>query len=372
MANNSSVPYFNWFAEESKKHSDYRFSFVAMHKERPEMLDEMPAKGCEAHWIKFDNGKRKSSMIYSFFKLVKLFRKIKPDVVHTHLFDDSLPGLLAAKFAGIKTRVITKNDTTFHWYYAPKWVFLDKLNNWIATDIVAISNESREFILKNEKGDPTKVRVIHHGIPIAQFANPESQRMADLIEKYELQDKLIIGTVARLIEWKGYRYIIEAARIIAKKHPAARFLFVGTGDQQLELESLVKSYKLEEHVVFTGWVDRADVPSLYGIMNIYLHAASKEPFGFVIAEAMAAGLPIVSTKTGAALDAIVHKEDGYLVDEKDVDGIIKGIDFIVEKNLLRDNREILKRKAVELYSFDVMWRKHIELYNRAKSRLNLK
>ena len=150
IANNSSVPYFKWFAEKASKEQKHTFSFVMLHSERPQMIEDAKKWGWECHWIKFDDKKRKSSMVSSFFKMYKLFKKMKPDVVHTNLFDDSLPGLLAARLAGIKKRVITKQDTTFHYYYAPKWIIADKFNNWNATDLIPVSKEAEEFIINKE------------------------------------------------------------------------------------------------------------------------------------------------------------------------------------------------------------------------------
>ena len=165
MANNPSVPYFKWFAEEVRNHPELKFTFVAMCRDKPIMIEEMKERGCDCVWIEFNPKSRKSGMIKAFFELVKLFRKLKPDVVHTHLFDDSFPGLLAAKIAGVKKRVITKQDTTFHWYYAPKWVWADRFNNRNATHIIAVTEENKQFILESERADPKKVHRIHNGFP---------------------------------------------------------------------------------------------------------------------------------------------------------------------------------------------------------------
>ena len=78
MANNSSVPYFNWFAEKAQEYPDIKLSFIAMCKERPIMLDEMKEKNCDCYWIKLDVHKRKSSMLNSFFKLFFCSKKSSP------------------------------------------------------------------------------------------------------------------------------------------------------------------------------------------------------------------------------------------------------------------------------------------------------
>jgi glycosyltransferase involved in cell wall biosynthesis len=364
MSNTPSVPYFNWFAEEVKNFPEYKFSFIVMYPSRPQMLDDMKERGCDCYWIPFDYNNRKGDMIYAMFKLTKLFKTIKADVVNTHLFDDSFPGLLAARLAGVKKRVITKNDTTFHWNYAPKWVWADKLNNYNATNIVAISNESKQFILDKEKADPAKVTLIHHGIPIAVLSKQNEMYKNELIEKYKLDNCIVIGTISRYIEWKGYRYIIEAAASIVKKYSNAKFIFAGDGPQYEEMNMLIANYGLQNNIIITGWVSRDYIPSLYGVMDIYIHAASKEPFGFVIAEAMANGVPLITTKTGAAADALEHKKNCYFVAEKSSDDIVMGFEWMLEDAERRKSITVESNQRVyEMYDVKDMLKKYLDVYS---------
>jgi glycosyltransferase involved in cell wall biosynthesis len=361
MANNSSVPYFNWFAEEIHRYPDVKMTFLALTNERPRMLDDMKERGSDCYWIPFNWRKRKTSMVAAVPKLYRLFRRLKPDVVHAHLFDDSVPVLLAARLAGIEMRVITKSDSAFHWYFAPKGIALDRFNNRNATHIVAISGENKNFLLEKEKADPAKVSLIHHGVPLGYINSWKEERMERLKDRFGTKGKIVIGTVARMIEWKGYRHIIEAAREVVKKRSDVVFLFTGVGDQEKELIDLIKEKGLQDHIIFTGWVEREDIPSLYRIMDIYLHAASFEPFGFVVAEAMLSGVPVVSTLTGAGADAIIHKENGYLAPHKDAAELANGIAFMLESDR-KAIGEKGKARALELFDFRIMLEKHIQLY----------
>ena len=361
MANNPSVPYFKWLAEEVHKHPGMKFTFIAMCSERPVMLDEMKERNCDCVWVKYDNKDRKAGMIKAFFELLKLFRKLKPDVVHTHLFDDSFPGLLAAKIAGVKKRVITKQDTTFHWYYAPKWVWADRFNNRNATHLIAVTEENKEFILNSERADPKKIRLAHNGFPFDLMTNQSDETKRKYIEKYGLQGKIVVGTVSRLIEWKGYVHIINAAERLVVKYPQIHFLFIGEGMQKKELENLIAEKKLQNHITLTGWIDRADIPSLYGIMDVYAHAAKFEPFGFVIIEAMFNGVPVVSTATGVAKDAIVHEENGYLVAYKNMELLANGIEFMLEN----DGKAMgIKgtESALKTFQFEQMFDRYKNIY----------
>jgi glycosyltransferase involved in cell wall biosynthesis len=365
MANNTSVPYFNWFAEEIKQYPEYKFSFVAMHSTSPQMIEDMRIRGCDCYWIPFDCNKRKISMLLAIPSLYKLFKKIRPDVVHTHLFDDSLPGLLAAKLAGVKKRVITKNDTTFHWYYAKKWIWTDRLNNRNATHIAAISNEAKKFIIENEQADIRKVGLIHHGIRIADYLDTNKQYEIDLIEQYSLNNRFVIGTVSRYIEWKGYRYIIEAAKDVVRKYPSVVFLFAGHGEQKKEMEALIAKYGLKENIILTDWIKKEYMPALYKIMDICVHAASLEPFGFIFAEAMTSGIPLVTTSTGAAADALQHKETCFFVNEKNGEELAKGIIWMIENP---DKRIQISQKTVkiaeEMYNIKDTVKKYLLFYNK--------
>ncbi|TND09359.1 MAG: glycosyltransferase [Bacteroidetes bacterium] len=364
MANNSSVPYFNWFAEAARNRSDVRFTFIALHKERPGMFADMEERGSRCIWVPFDDSRRKTSMLRAIVSLRRVFKNEKPDVVHSHLFDDSVPALIAARLAGVPVRVITKQDTAYHWFYAPKAVKYDRINNRNATHIVAVSEECKKFVLENEKADPLKVTMIHHGIPLEKLSASTDERKQELIRRFSLEGKFVIGTVARLIPWKGYKTIVETAAIIVQEIPEAHFLFSGEGDQKEELLRMIRERKLEKHITFTGWVDRADIPSLYAVMDVYLHAAAFEPFGFVIAEAMINGTPVVSTVTGSAADAITSGENGFLSASQSAEGLAEGIRFMKQ----HDRKAIGLRgqeTARRMFPFEKMFESYVELYREA-------
>jgi len=362
IADSSSVPYFLWFAEKAMKDDTVKFSFILLHKRKTGLLEKLEAFNCDKYWIYFDENKRGLSILKAIPKLYSLLKNIKPDIVHSHLFDDSICTVFAAKMAKIKSIVITKQDTTFHWFFAPKAVKFDKLINKLATNLIAVSNECRNFIIEKEKANLKKVHLIHHGVSLDKLTKETDEYKNELVEKYELKNKIVIGNVARLIEWKGHKILLDVAEIIVKKYPNIVFLFTGEGDFKHELEKTISQKKLQNNIVFTGWIDRLKIPSLYSIMDIYIHAAKYEPFGFVIPEAMLNGTPVLSTKTGSALDAIEHKKNGYLVDYDSVQGFVDGIEF-----LLSNNKEEIglkgKETAIKMFSFDLMYKRHLELYN---------
>lgn len=363
LANNTTAPYFNSFANIAYEKKEIRLSFICMCLEKPKMIEEMKSFGFDCHWIKYDYNKRKRGLIRSTVQLCKLFKRMKPDVIHSHLFDDSLASMIAGKLVGIKKRIVTKGDTGFHYNYKRQWVIFDKIINLLATRIVSISSESQKFIIEKEKANANKVVLIHHGLPLIKTTLQIEEIKNKFIGQWNLKNKIVIGTISRFIDWKGYRNIVNAAEVIVRKHPNAIFLFVGEGEKKKEIIEIVTSKKLSQNIVFSDWINPDYIPSLFGVMNIFLHAAKYEPFGLVIAEAMLNGVPVVATKTGAALDAIDHLETGYLCDYDSINDIQEGLEFMILDMKNPKIGENGKIKAEKLFAIEVMYENHLKIYN---------
>ncbi len=360
LANSDDAPYFRWFATHAQKEQKLSISFIFLTAKPPKMVEYAQNMGLKCHWIKYDYNKRKRGMISSFFKVRRLLKLIQPDVVHTHLFDDSLIGLTAAFTLGIQKRIITKGDTSFHYFFAPKWQFFDRLNNTLATDIVAISEESKGFILHQEKADKSKVVRIHHGMPSDDFKAVSKQKVTSFKKEFNLKDKIVVGTIARFIEWKGYAHILKIAQLAKEKKLDMLFLWTGSGPEKKAFAEKIKANNLDEYIKITPRIERDQIPAFMQCYDVYLHAAQFEPFGLVIAEAMFSKLPIVSTQTGAAKDGIIPGENGYFFDAQNASDALEYILTSVENKQAFGAKS--KQLAKEKFSIEHMYEQHINLY----------
>lgn len=368
FANNATVPYLSWFAERAAREGNVRYTFLNMVPERPAMIDEMTARGFACEWVRYDDRHRKRGMVRALPWLYQRIRAHRPRIVHCNLFDDTVPGLIAARMAGVGVRVITRQDTGFHWMHAPKWLFVDRWNARMATDIITVSHEARRHLIEQERLPADKITCVHNGIPPGPHTAQDPRAMSELRERFRIDGHApVIGTVARFIEWKGYRHIIDAARILVQRHPRARFLFCGSGPQEAEVRRWINEAGLQGHVVLTGRIERTLMPSFYGLLDAYLHAAVLEPFGLVFPEAMMNGVPVVSTATGAALDAITDGVNGMLAAERSGAALAAAMDRL----LAADHRAIGlagKATALRMYTFDTMWNGTMEVYRKALER----
>ena len=208
--------------------------------------------------------------------------------------------------------------------------------------------------------------MIHNGVLMDKLSNSTEEIKNELRNKFDLKNKIVIGTVARFIDWKGHKILLEVAEKAIQQNPNIVFLFTGQGELRPEIERIIHEKKLSQNIILTGYIERKQIPSLYSIMDIYIHAARYEPFGFVIAEAMLNSIPVLSTKTGAAMDAIQHKENGYLVDYDDDAGFVEGIQFLLNADRKKIG-EKGKATAIEMYNFEKMWERYLNLYQKAMS-----
>lgn len=368
FANNATVPYLSWFAERAAREGNIRYSFVNLYPERPAMIDEMAALGFPCEWVPYDDRHRKSGLLRAMPAMLRHIRRHGPRIVHCNLFDDTLPGLIAARLAGVPIRVMTRQDTGFHWMHARKWLFADRWNARLATDIIAISGESMRHLIDREGLPAEKMHLVHNGIPPGPHTAQDPKEIEALRARFGLEGRgPVLGNVARFIAWKGHRHLVDAARLLVQRHPQARFLLCGQGELEGEVRRWVHEAGLDNHVILTGRLERRQMPSFYGLLDAYLHAAVLEPFGLVYAEAMMNGVPVVSTATGAALDAIEDGVNGFLARERSGAALAEA----TERLLATDRKaigEAGRATAMRMYSFDTMWNGTMEVYRKALER----
>ncbi|MFW5867752.1 MAG: glycosyltransferase family 4 protein [Armatimonadota bacterium] len=181
----------------------------------------------------------------------------------------------------------------------------------IRPEVIAIS----EAVASQFEGMPCTVRVVPNGIPLEQFEPgppPEGLR-----EELGLPEGAPVAcVVGRLTPWKGHRTLLRAWPEVVARVPDARLLIVGEvafweDSYAEELRSLAEELGVADSVVWAGFRD--DVPDVLRLVDLLALASTDEPFGRVVIEAMAAGLPVVATASGGVPEIVVDGETGLLV-----------------------------------------------------------
>ncbi len=299
------------------------------------------------------------------FKVRKIIKEEKVDLVQTTLFYADVIGALAAKLAGVKA--VISWDTVSH----PPDSFEARLRHKLSYQfcmrfvkkIVAVSEGVKKYLVEERKIDSGKIDIIHYGIDLSSFKTRNGFLDKKTRSKLGIPDhKIVIGTVARLEIQKGHKYLIEAAPGIISKFPDVVFVFAGDGTLRQELELQVNALGLREHFRFLGF--RKDVKELLFAFDIFVLPSLFEGLPNVILEAMASGRPIVASAVDGTPELLEHKETGLLVPPKSPQALQSALLNLLEKE---DKGQKLgqqaKRMAEQKFSFEQQFQKFEKVYD---------
>jgi glycosyltransferase involved in cell wall biosynthesis len=300
----------------------------------------------------------------AILRIARFLRRRNVRVVHCHLFDACVAGLVAARLAGVKKRFYTRHYATFHQVYFPRAVHYDRFINAQATGIVAISRNV-EVALRKEGVNCRKVHLVHHGIRLEEFGQVPAGRVAGLRAKYGLAGKgPVIGLISRYLELKGIQYVIPAFRQLLGRFPAAHLVLANaTGDYAATIRALLSGLPPG---TYTEIRFEEDVAALYGLFDVFLHVPINEhleAFGQTYVEALAAGVPSVFTLSGVAPEFIEDGRNALVVPFCDAGAIYQATSHLLEDAPLRQAITARGRADVqERFSLPTMIYKLEELY----------
>ena len=293
-----------------------KFSVVFLHPEQPKLMMDLSIAGIKTSWIRYSG---KKELISATFKLWKLFIKEHPEVVHTHLFDASAAGLIAANLSGVPVKVHTRHHATQHHVYHPHAVKYDRIINWLSDRIIAISENIRSILIERENVSPEKINVIHHGFDIGYFKSVSPERRHAVRLKYNIQeDKVVIGMISRFTVWKGIQYVIPAFANVLKEYPNAILVLANaSGDYETELNEVLQILPRDSYRLISF---ENDSPALYSVFNIFVHVPvdeHSEAFGQVYVEAFLFFLFCIFTLSGIASEFVKDHNNALVVPYKD-------------------------------------------------------
>jgi glycosyltransferase involved in cell wall biosynthesis len=297
----------------------------------------------------------------AWWRLVRLLRGIRPDILHTMIPACNVLGGVAGRFARVPRMVCTKLALG---HYRDNSRILARLENIVDPWFDIVHCKSRAIIedtLRREPIAPSRMRLVYNGIDLTPFQNLPPR---DEIRK-ELGlagDAFVVGTVANLIPYKGHAEIVDAAALLVPRYPHLLFLWVGRDDGiAASLIDKARSLGVERHIRFLG--PRSDVPRVLAAMDALLSASHEEGFSNVVLEGMAAGLPVVATRVGGNPEAVVDAETGYIVEPRDPESIAAGIEkLIVAQDQAREMGAKGRDRVSREFSYEAMMRGLDSLY----------
>ncbi len=302
--------------------------------------------------------RRKHKEFTRLFKLIKLLKTIKPDIVHTQMFIANSYGRVAAIFARVP--IIIGHELSLPLRGKDKniySVYIDKLLSLFSHGIICNSTMASNILIRKYYYNAKKVFTVHNGIVISDFLKGISPN------SHKKSAQKMIGIVARLAPVKNHLFFLDMAKIILDtvQKKDIKFLIVGDGPLRRDLEEYSKTLGIKNYVIFTG--ERNDIPELMQEMDIFVMTSIYEGIPNTIMEAMMAGLPVVSTDVGAISEIVDNGETGFVCPSHDINIFAKKvISLINDENESRRMGENGKKKILCEYGMEKMVKKIEDIY----------
>lgn len=288
--------------------------------------------------------------VRAFFKIVRLIKEVKPDIVHTN---GAKPGFLcriAAKLCGVKIILHTYHGHVFHSYFNPfvsgLIVFLERMLALITTKIIALSeSQKKELTEKYRIAGDKKIEVIRMSIDTAKFNGSLVGKREKFRSEYLINpDEIAIGIVGRIVPVKNHHLFLEvSSEILKNTNKKVRFFIVGDGILRQELEEKLLADHLpfthfpanpvKKAITFTSWI--LNVEEVMAGLDIVVLTSLNEGTPISLMEAQAAGRPVVSTNVGAVKELVLHEKTGFIAARNQKEEVVSALMKLIDSDSLR-------------------------------------
>lgn len=267
-------------------------TFVAL-RELGQPADELRAAGFDV----FTLNMAATSKLAALKDLRSIYMNRQIDIVHTHNTYPHFYGSLAARMTGVQAIVNTQHGRGCGNGWKSLWQF--RIANQLATRVIGVSEDATRLCQEQDQICAKRMQTIWNGIDVDRFAFHGPRMEPTAI------------SVARLSPEKDFATLLRAIPDVIKQEPRFRLKLVGDGVERAALERLTDELEIRSHVEFLG--ERKDIPELLKTAGFFVSSSTSEGISLTLLEAMAVGLPIVTTRVGGNPEVVVEGETGKLV-----------------------------------------------------------
>ena len=326
-------------------------------------LQKIQNEGVILHNIHFARNPINKENVSAFKELKKVIDSNAFDLIHCHTPAASMLTRLAAINARKKGAVVMYTCHGFHFHNAaPKknWLIYYPVERFCSHFCDYIVTINKEDYHRAQKFHAKNVRYIPGvGVDISKIKNTSIDKAAYKRSIGLPEDCVMLLSVGEMIERKNHEVIIRALGKLQDER--IYYVICGKGPLKEHLEQLARDLDLTAHVVFLGF--RTDIPELCNTADISAFPSRIEGLGLAGIEAMAAGVPLVSSNVHGILDYVIDGKTGYACDPDDVEGFAKAIKKLADEPLLRQEMKNNCLKAVEPFEIHNALRSMWDIYD---------
>jgi glycosyltransferase involved in cell wall biosynthesis len=254
-------------------------------------------------------------------EVARELRRLRADIVCCSGYKPDLVGWLAARQAGVPCVSVSHGWTAA----TLKVRVYETLDRWVLRwmDAVVCVSEGQAAKVRRTGAPPERVVVIRNAVGAEAFADPDPAARAALEGFFPRPPRRIVGAAGRLSPEKGFDRLIDAAALVTRANPDAGFVIFGDGPLRAALAQRIAERGLQERFVLAGF--RSDLQRFLPVLDLAVLSSLTEGLPVILLEALAAGVPAVSTAVGGTPEVIDDGVHGYLVPPGDAEALASRI-----------------------------------------------
>lgn len=301
-------------------------------------------------------------------------KRYKYDVVVGHTPKGAMVAMIAAKLAGVKTRVYYRHGLIYTTEEGLKRRILktvEQFTSACATHIINVSPSLSKLAVEDHLNSEKKQTVIGAGtcggIDTVNTFNPD---LISTSEKSNLKSSLgiiendfVIGFCGRICKEKGIRELIDGFNLFNKKYTFSKLLLVGPYDARDVLPQEYR-HKIENNpnIITTGQIEKSKLPLYYSVMDVFVFPSYREGFGMCVIEASAMEVPILVSKSHGCVDSIMEGRTGEYINLSD-ESISNGLENMIKEDNRQEYGKNGRKWVTSNFDWSIMWPKVKELFS---------
>ena len=329
---------------------------VVMYNEHefPELTKNINIKFCSSRVKPSITGKTKVDLT-EFTKIVEDF---KPDIIHSHLYEAEMlsrwklfPDVKYVSHCHDNMVQLNKISLLKKWNkekitFLYERRILQKRYKKCKNNFIVISQEMKDFFIRNLSISANKFTLIRNAIDFTLFNKGISSKTI------ELKNEIVLISVGRLVDRKNHIFLIDVMKNLLKQKNNIKLFIIGFGKNKIKIENKINTEELNDKVFLIE--STGNIEEYYNNADIYVHSAIYEPFGLVLLEANAAGLPVVCLNGKGNSDIIINDKNGYIINDNNIITFSNTILKIIENpslyyELSKNSIEFAKNFDIEIY-----------------------
>jgi glycosyltransferase involved in cell wall biosynthesis len=296
--------------------------------------------------------------------ITNLYRCIlesEPEIIHVHHTASAFWGAILAKLVAGAAVIRTEHNNQQH-YSLPQNI-LHGSSQLLADRVLCNSKDTYRNLYPLQKwaiGDSWKV--VYNGINVSRIDAALNRELPVCIQ--EIEDRVLIGSVGRLVDQKNYQQLINAFSSVLAEVPEAHLVLIGDGENRSQLEREAVAQGIEDRITFLGECPRADVYAALHAFDLFVMPSLWEGFCNAVVEAMAVGLPIVCSDISTLREVV--GDAAHYADPNDPADMARALVELLKmgSSVRKQWGEKARKRAAERYTIEDTAEKYVETYRK--------